>query len=36
MAFGLNRVELIGREDRHFKAPIHARGEVSNGLARMV
>ena len=24
------------REDRHFKAPIHARREVSNGLARMV
>ena len=23
-------------EDRHFKAPIHARREVSNGLARMV
>ena len=23
-------------EDRHFKAPIHARGEVSNGLVRMV
>ena len=26
----------LGREDRHFKAPIHARGEVSNGLVRMV
>ena len=24
------------QEDRHFKAPIHARGEVSNGLVRMV
>ena len=27
---------LIDWEDRHFKAPIHARREVSNGLARMV
>ena len=28
--------EVIEPEDRHFKAPIHARGEVSNGLVRMV